>query len=114
MKVLLAIDGSECSEEAAWLFSHLPHQDKLDITVLTVINLSLANETSVTPKDWVKVVGKRERERATESFNKIAAMFDGANAELQHVIREGFIGETIVDEADKLRADLVVMVAPDS
>lgn len=111
MKVLLAIDGSEYSQEAAWLFSHLPHQEKLEITVLTVINLSIGNESSVTLKDWVKEIGTRERKDATESFHQVATMFEGANAELRHLIREGFIGETIVDEAEKLGVDLIVMGA---
>lgn len=111
MKVLLAIDGSEHSEEAAWLFSHLPHEDKLDITVLTVINLSIGNESSITLKDWMKEIGARERNNAVASFKKIAAMFEGANAELHHVLREGFIGETIVEEAEKRGSDLVVLGA---
>ncbi len=111
MKVLLAIDGSEHSKEAAWLFSHLPHEDKLDITVLTVINLSIGNESSVTLKDWIKEIGTRERNIAAETFETVAAMFEGANAQLRHVVREGYIGETIVEEAEKTGAELVVLGA---
>ena len=111
MKVLLASDGSKHSEEAAWLFSHLPHEHKLDITVLTVINISLGNESSVTLKDWAKEIGTRERNNAAASFKKIASMFEGANAQLHHVVREGFIGETIVEEAEKTGAELVVVGA---
>lgn len=111
MKVLLAIDGSEHSEEAAWLFSHLPHEHKLDITVLTVINVAFGNESNITLKDWMKEIGARERSKATESYQKVAAMFEGANAHVQHVIREGYIGETIVEEAQKGDADLVVLGA---
>ena len=111
MKVLLAIDGSEHSEEAAWLFSHLPHEDKLEITVLTVINVSIGNESSITPKDWMKEIGTRERNTAVKAYEKIAAMFEGANAQTQHVIREGYVGETIVTEAEKIGAEMVVLGA---
>jgi len=39
MKVILATDGSQCALEAAWLLAHLPHSDKLELTVLFVSNI---------------------------------------------------------------------------
>ncbi len=38
MKVILATDGSQHAEEAAWLLAHLPHADKHELTVVYVSN----------------------------------------------------------------------------
>lgn len=39
MKVILATDGSQYAEEAAWLLAHLPHVEHLELTVLFVSNI---------------------------------------------------------------------------
>ena len=42
-KVLLASDGSSYAEEAAWFLSHLPHNEKLELYVLTVVQVPYGN-----------------------------------------------------------------------
>ena len=110
MRILLATDGSQNADEAAMFLAHLPHAEKLDVSVLTVINIPYVNSTR--PGDqWRPECVRRETEFAEQAYQRVAAMFEGANASLKHVIREGYLGETIVDEATKSGSELVVVGA---
>lgn len=110
MKVLLATDGSEHAEEAAKFLAHLPHAQKLDVSVLTVVNLPYLNETHANTDLRSECVA-REQKAARETFERIEQMFEGANASVSHVICEGYLGETIVQQAGKTGANLIVMGA---
>ncbi len=110
MKILLATDGSECAQEAAWFLSHLPHTGKIDLTVLTVVHLPPVRFSQPT-KSWMAVCVGKERTLAAEAFDKVERMFRGANAETRHLICEGNPGETIVEQAREIDADLVVLGA---
>ncbi len=110
MKILLATDGSTCAEEAAWLLSHLPHRDKIDLTVLTVVHLPPVRFAQPT-KAWMSVCVGKERAFAADAFERVEVMFQGANAEVRHLICEGNPGETIVEQAKEIDADLIVVGA---
>ncbi len=110
MKILLATDGSECAQEAAWLLSHLPHSRKIDITVLTVVHLPPVRFSQPT-KSWMSVCVGKERAFAADAFEQVESMFQGANAEIRHLICEGSPGETIVEQAREIDADLIVVGA---
>lgn len=110
MKILLATDGSECAQEAAWLLSHLPHSQKIDLTVLTVVHLPPVRFSQPT-KSWMSVCVGKERAFASDAFGQVEEMFQGANAELCHLICEGNPGETIVEQAREIDADLIVVGA---
>jgi nucleotide-binding universal stress UspA family protein len=110
MKVLLATDGSRCSEEAAWLLSRLPHRDKLELTMVTVISPPLAAFHSPT-KQFVDRIADDDRKFAEAQQAKVREMFAGANAELDSQICQGRAQERIVDCAKQIQADLVVIGA---
>ena len=38
-KILLASDGSSYADDAAWLLAHLPHQQPVELFVVTVVDL---------------------------------------------------------------------------
>ncbi len=107
-KVLLATDGSSCAEEAAWFLSHLPHAAKLEITVLTVMQIPSGTQSY---SDSLSERVDRQRSSAAEAFGRVEAMFDGANVSVKHVMREGHRGQTIVDVASEFEVDLVVVGA---
>ena len=49
MRVILATDGSQFAEEADWLLAHLPHSNKLELTVCRDVNwLTVVVATAVT------------------------------------------------------------------
>jgi nucleotide-binding universal stress UspA family protein len=109
-KVLLATDGSAFAEEAAWFLSHLPHAEKLDLFVLTVLQAPYGNHRHLSPTALAEYVD-RERASASEAYQRIERMFDGANVRVQHMVREGHRGQCIVEASSELEADLTVVGA---
>ena len=109
-KVLLATDGSKCAEEAAWFLSHLPHAEKLDLYVLTVLQIPYNGQRYLSPNAVSECVD-RERASAEEAYGRIEQMFEGANVSIQHVSREGHRGQSIVEAASELAVDLTVVGA---
>jgi nucleotide-binding universal stress UspA family protein len=110
MKVLIATDGSQAAEKAAWFFAHLPHSERLDITLLAVIpTFEIHGSREVV--EWVRRSVEAEKQRAVEATQRIASVFDGANASLETVITEGHAAKTIVAEANSRGCDLIVIGA---
>ncbi len=109
-KVLLASDGSSFAEEAAWFLSHLPHDKKLDLNVLTVLQIPYTHHRYASANSLSECVD-RERASAAKAFEAVQQMFEGANATLRHIVREGHRGQTIVDVAKEIDADLTVVGA---
>lgn len=108
--ILLAVDGSKPSMEAAGLLAHLPHHESLDLTVLSVVQRPFIHSSYATGELLEKAF-ERDTEFAEESYRKVAQMFEGANATVRHVVHDGPIGESIVDTASELKSDLVVVGA---
>lgn len=110
MKVLLATDGSEHATEAASLLAHLPHAEKLEVTVLFVSNVPNLRGSMNDP-ELIRRIESADRAKAQSMFSDLCQMFDGANASLEMLIQEGHIGSTIVHEADARKVDLIVVGA---
>ena len=110
MKILLATDGSPHAEQAAWLLCHLPHDETLELTVLTVLQRPYLH-SSVPANEWLPEVVERERALADRAYAQVAECFDGANVELSQQIAEGHAGQSIVEQAKSSGADLVVLGA---
>ncbi|QEG42146.1 universal stress protein [Roseimaritima ulvae] len=108
--IVLAYDGSSFADEAAAMFAHLPHNERIKLTVLTILEIPLVSGDYSTAA-WVADAAARERQLAQEKFVKVEQMFDGANVDLEHHIAEGHAGRTIVEVAADRGADLVVVGA---
>lgn len=109
-RILIATDGSKQAENAAKLFAHFPHDGKLEITVLSVVQNSESYHRYA-PKDWVKRFVEQQRVVAEKSYENIKEIFAGSNATLNHVIQPGHIGQTIVKVGEDLDVDLIVIGA---
>ena len=110
MKVLLATDGSQFAEEAAWLLAHLPHSDTLELTVLFISNVPNLHGA----RDAVELTKRLEtadKEKAASVFRHLNELFEGANASLELVVGHGHIGTKIVHEAEARKSDLIVLGA---
>ncbi len=110
MKVLLATDGSQYAEEAAWLLAHLPHSERLDLTVLFVTNTP--NLRGI--KDGEEIMNRLEvadKRKAVSLLEHLKKIFDGANASIELVVKHGHIGAAIVREAEVRISDLIVLGA---
>ncbi len=108
--VLLAIDGSSPSIEAAKLLAHLPHPDTLNLTVMGVVQRPFIHSSYATGELLEKAF-ERDKAFAKDTFERVSEMFDGANAKLNHVLREGPVGESIVEVAESIKSGLVVLGA---
>lgn len=108
MKIILATDGSKYAEEAAWLLAHLPHQETLELTVLFVCNIpALGGPAS----ELTKRLQAEDEQRASAVFTQLRDIFEGANATLELVVTHGHIGETILNESESRKIDLIVLGA---
>ncbi|MCR9294983.1 MAG: universal stress protein [bacterium] len=110
MRVLLATDGSVHAEEAAWLLSHLPHDEPLELFVVCV-HKPLEVHGSVDVVAWMKEKSEQERQRAVDTCKRIEGMFEGAMATVKVITREGHPGREIVTAAEENQIDLVVLGA---
>ncbi|OYP36104.1 universal stress protein [Rhodopirellula sp. MGV] len=108
--VILAIDGSGPSLEAAQFFAHLPHKDRLSLTVATIVQRPYIH-SSYAVGELLEKAFERDKEFALEKFQEVESIFDGANVELNHVSPEGAIGESLVEIAKRDNADLMVVGA---
>lgn len=108
--VLLAIDGSAPSIEAAELLAHLPHSQMQHLTILSVVQRPFIHSSYATG-DLLEKAYHRDKQLAAETFGKVSAFFEGANVTVTHEICEGPVGETIVEMAKKSKADLLVIGA---
>lgn len=110
MRVLLATDGSLSAEEAAWFLSHLAHNERLDLTVLYVLQRPDFYETAGA-SNWLEAANEAAKKKSVEVYSKIQDMFEGANATLSHAMVEGHVAQSIVTEAQSRQSELVVMGA---
>jgi nucleotide-binding universal stress UspA family protein len=110
MKVLLAADGSEHSRHAASLLAHMPHREPLDLTILFV-NATPEIHGSREVVEWMKQYSESQQSRATKIFGEVAAMFEGANVQLDSLVVEGHVGTQIVEQARDRGSELIVLGA---
>ena len=110
MKILLATDGSQFAEEAAWLLAHLPHAEILELTVLYVSNIpnlhGIANSAEL-----VQSLQFADKEKAQSILVHLNSIFDGANATLTLETGEGHVGTQIIRTAETQKSDLIVLGA---
>ena len=88
MKVLLATDGSQYSEEAAGILARLPHREKLDLIVATAVAPPSTAFFSPT-KQFMEQLAEEDRKHAAIQQEKAQAIFSGANVNVETVILEG-------------------------
>lgn len=109
-QILLATDGSDAAEDAAKFLAHLPHDETIELTVVSALFVPGTHKTYL-GGDWIKTCMERERTFAREAFARIESIFEGANVELKHVAREGSPAETIVAVARERKPELLVIGA---
>ncbi|WP_197171533.1 universal stress protein [Novipirellula aureliae] len=109
-RVLLATDGSKASERAASLLAHLPHGQPLSLNVVTVTEGAVVYggfSAGVLSEQAYAL----EKADAEKDYQKVAEMFDGANATVKHIMKEGRVGPAIIEAANQCGADLIVVGA---
>lgn len=110
MKLLITTDGSKNAESAAQLVAKLPHEEHLEITILYANNLVDFHGVQTAAEVLVQCQ-EEDRKRGADSCLRIAKMFEGSNSTVTSKVVEGHPSVTIVQQAEELDVDLVVMGA---
>ncbi|TWT82444.1 putative universal stress protein [Planctomycetes bacterium CA13] len=109
-RVLLATDGSQCAQQAASFLAHVPHRQKLNLTVMTVLQMPSINRRYPVEGLMSSFVA-REREFADATFEKVKEMFDGADVDIEHVYGEGHPSQRIIEFAKERDVDFIIVGA---
>lgn len=109
-KIMLATDGSEPSVQAARFLAHLPHDETIELIIVTAVFVP-GSQRSYLVGDWIATCMAGELESADQSFAEIQAVFEGADVKLRHIVREGNPPETIVAIANEEKPELLVIGA---
>ena len=111
-KILVAVDGSESSLDAADYAIQMAKKDRAELTALTVNRIPLSSYGLITPKDELKQ--PREKEQMLESkqwFDKINQNAKQKDVELktQIISSQMSIEGTIVEYAESEGIDLIII-----
>lgn len=110
MKILVAVDGSTYSAAAAKFVRGLPTPEPAEVRLVTVINppdVALSTSTEM----WYPQYIEHQQEYAEETLQAVAETFRDSEVSVDRRIAQGHIGHAIVDEAQQMGADLVVVGA---
>lgn len=111
MKILLAVDGSECSDTAAEEMAKRPWPSESEVEVFCAIEpASLpATETWVLPSDYYERIENAAEAQARSAVDKTATRLrDRVSQVITRVVR-GYPKDAILDEAERWGADLIIM-----
>jgi nucleotide-binding universal stress UspA family protein len=106
-KIMVAIDGSKSSLNAADFAISLAKRDNAELTLLTVIHTALGLGHSGKPEEW----HKNERKRAQELFQKVKEEAQNLNITCKENIIETHmsVDGAIVNYAEEQNAELIVI-----
>jgi len=117
MRILCAVDGSECSRWGVQALEALADREPEDVTLLHVIDPSalragrdrnpLAKTRALAAMDKAGGILLRETERSARVALGQAAT--GPSTTLHHVLAHGPIAQTIVRQARRVKADLILL-----
>ncbi|OLE50767.1 MAG: hypothetical protein AUG51_26120 [Acidobacteria bacterium 13_1_20CM_3_53_8] len=115
MRILLATDGSACSEVAVDEVARRPWPDDSQARIISVIDLPtpLTSEPWINPETYLKEVEAAERSQAGKSLERASAKLrEGKGSRELSITTEVLTGSpkrVIVEEAEKWGADLIVV-----
>ena len=104
MKVLLAIDDSKFSEVATQAVLNQFHPQATEVKVLNVVDLAIPIPTS-----YAGVFREESLKHGREIVQRAGSLLTKAGFKTQTATEEGDPKSTIIDQAAKWPADLIVM-----
>jgi nucleotide-binding universal stress UspA family protein len=114
MKILLAIDGSSCSDAAVRDVANKPWPVGSEVKIVSVVEPAMlpAVETWVPPEDYIEALERAGDEQAREIVNKAATQVrqeQGSRLQVSTEIVRGHPKQAIIEEADACESDLIVV-----
>lgn len=110
MKILFATDGSEYASRAASVLSQLSAKQPMELTVLTVTYLP-DNLRSGTVQPWYGEWRKAEDERIGKHYKYLKQLLEGSTSTVNMLHKDGNPTHEILETADEMQADLIVIGA---
>jgi nucleotide-binding universal stress UspA family protein len=106
-RIIVAVDGSESSLNAADFAISLAARDSAELTLLTVIHTALGLGHAGKPEEW----HMNERMKAEELFRKIKKQAENRGVTFKENIIETHmsVDGAVVNYAEEQNADLIVM-----
>ena len=114
MKVLLATDGSSCSEAAAREIAGRPWPEGSEVHVMSVVEapITVAPETWILPEGYYEEIEKAAREQGAAAVDAAARIVSEAQGDRVRVVKELIAGvpkRAILEHAERVGADLIVL-----
>jgi nucleotide-binding universal stress UspA family protein len=114
MKVLLAVDGSSCSETAVRETARRPWPSGTEIKVISAIELTVSAvpETWTLPHDYFEETERVLRAQAEEVVGRAVATLESGpdkSLEITSEVIEGSPKHVILEEAERWHADLIMV-----
>jgi nucleotide-binding universal stress UspA family protein len=110
MRILLAVDGSECSDAAVEEVARRPWPRGSEVKVLAVTERPqvFATEPCGLPNSYFVQLEEAAQQHARAASGKAAARLGSSIKVLSEVV-DGYPKQAILDEAQRWKADLIVM-----
>jgi nucleotide-binding universal stress UspA family protein len=111
MRIVLAIDGSPSSDQAARLVASLPWPSGTSIALLTVYEIPTAwlTEAVITTDDWLSGTERALRREADARMSTVAEAFEGRDVAIERHVVRGRAATAILATAAELGADVIVV-----
>jgi nucleotide-binding universal stress UspA family protein len=115
MRIILGTDGSEGARWAAEALLALPVSSPVDVTILAAVDVPEPSFTSVTPmarrmySQAVATMRREAEDAAIQALDTAGRMLDGHFASVTTRLTHGSAGSALVQTAETLRGDLVVV-----
>jgi len=115
MKILLAVDGSKCSEEAAREVARRPWPEGSELRIVSAFEYApmvAMPEIGGPPGDFYDRISKAAEHQASAAVDRSVALVRavlGASFPITTAVMEGSPKTVIIDEAEKWKADLIVV-----
>lgn len=114
MKILLAVDGSICSDAAVEEVVKRPWPPESEVKVITAVEMAVVTgmEPWAISPDYFEQMEKSLREGAQDVIKRAMSKFkviNGNTLKISTEIIQGSPRQVIVDEAERWHADLIVM-----
>lgn len=107
-RILVPVDGSENSMKAVEKAVEIGSLKKSHINILTVVN-SKRDNPYILEQDYSSDISQRNIENGKRVLNNALELCAGYDGEVDTLLRNGDIAEVVIDTAEELDIDLIVM-----